>query len=92
MNMDLIEVNNRMFNRYFGLNTHTDGLITTATCTPMTIDKHSRWLGYVQGYLAALNLIDVTVERDYSRPLYQQIYHKHGIVQPTINAFHKEQQ
>lgn len=49
-----------------------------------TIDKHSRWLGYIQGFLAANGLIDVQVERDYTRILYQNIYKKYNIKQETI--------
>lgn len=38
------------------------------------IDKAARWLGYIQGVLAVKKMIDVTEERDFSRPLFQGAY------------------
>lgn len=38
------------------------------------IDKVSRWLGYVQGCLTFVRLIDVGEERDFSRPLFHAAY------------------
>lgn len=32
-------------------------------------DKLNRWLGFIQGILAAVSLIDVDEEREFSRPL-----------------------
>lgn len=32
-------------------------------------DKLNRWLGFIQGVLAHANLINVDIERDYTRPL-----------------------
>lgn len=32
-------------------------------------DKLNRWLGFIQGILAHANLINVDIERDYTRPL-----------------------
>ena len=49
-----------------------------------TIDKHSRWLGYIQGFLSAYGFIDVQEERDYTRGLYQTVYRKYNILQETI--------
>lgn len=37
-------------------------------------DKLSRWLGFVQGVLAAVGLIDVDAERDFSRPYLHAIH------------------
>mgnify|MGYP001014788732 CR=1 FL=1 len=37
-------------------------------------DKMHRWLGFVQGVLAAQGIIDVDVERDYTRPLFHGLY------------------
>ena len=45
-------------------------------------DKVGRWLGFVQGILAAQGLIDVGVERDYSRPLFHAEYVQQGLVIP----------
>lgn len=36
-------------------------------------DKLNRWLGFVQGVLAAQGIIDVDVERDYTRPLFHSL-------------------
>lgn len=52
----------------------------TAIHEPMSIDKASRWLGFVQGVLAARNIIDVDDERDYSR----RLFHEATGEQPTL--------
>lgn len=33
--------------------------------------KMCRWLGFIQGILASKNIISVTIERDFSRPLFK---------------------
>jgi hypothetical protein len=38
------------------------------------IDKAARWLGYIQGVMVMKKHIDVNVERDFSRPLFQAAY------------------
>jgi len=43
-------------------------------------DKMNRWLGFTQGVLATLNLIDVDEERNFTRPLLHSI---HGYVPPS---------
>jgi len=50
----------------------------------MTIDKHSRWLGYIQGILIIKGVLDINEERNYSRHLFQYIYKSNGILQKTI--------
>jgi len=42
----------------------------TAVDSPLTFDKASRWLGFVQGCLAMRGIIDVNEERDCSRGLF----------------------
>lgn len=44
----------------------------TAIKEPMSNDKASRWLGFVQGCLAMRGIIDVDEERHYSRRLFAQ--------------------
>jgi len=43
-------------------------------------DKMNRWLGFIQGVLATLSLIDVDEERNFTRPLLHSI---HGYVPPS---------
>ena len=40
----------------------------------MAEDKANRWLGFVQGVLTVGGLIDVEVERDYTRPLFHALH------------------
>lgn len=40
----------------------------------LPLDKKARWLGYIQGYLAAKGIIDIKEEREFSRPLFTQFY------------------
>ncbi|KPC17300.1 Uncharacterized protein AC499_0502 [Pseudomonas amygdali pv. lachrymans] len=44
-------------------------------------DKLNRWLGFVQGVLAAVRIIDVDEERKFSRPL---LHAFHNQVPPTF--------
>lgn len=39
-------------------------------------DKLNRWLGFVQGVLAATELIDVDTERDFTRPILHSFHEK----------------
>jgi hypothetical protein len=49
-------------------------------------DKLSRWLGYIQGVLAARGIIDVQQERDLSRPLFHAAYSNADVPIPsTLN-------
>ncbi|MCE6958083.1 hypothetical protein LAZ40_03305 [Cereibacter sphaeroides] len=57
----------------------------------LPVDKISRWLGFVQGCLAMRGLIDVDVERDFSRPLFHGAYAALGIgLPPTMEAEPRE--
>lgn len=38
------------------------------------VDKTGRWLGFVQGVLAARGLLDVDTERDRTRPMFHAAY------------------
>jgi len=40
----------------------------------MTVDKASRWLGFVQGCLASRRLLLVDEEREFTRPLFHEVY------------------
>ena len=52
----------------------------TAINEPMSTDKASRWLGFVQGCLAMRGMIDVDDERNYSRSLFHEAVGE----QPTL--------
>lgn len=52
----------------------------TALTEDMEVGKMNRWLGFIQGVLAARQLIDVDTEREHSRPL----FHKAKGHQPTL--------
>lgn len=57
----------------------------------MYIDKHSRWLGYVQGVLTMRGHIRVQEERDFTRPLYHDAYRRMGLERPKILEVYNEQ-
>ncbi len=46
-------------------------------------DKTSRWLGFVQGVLAARGLLDVSVERNITRAWFHQAYKTKGLTPPA---------
>ena len=52
----------------------------------MSIDKSSRFLGFIQGVLCAHGILDVDKERDYTRPLFQEVYKQNNIKQETIEV------
>lgn len=47
------------------------------------LDKMHRWLGFIQGVLAATCVIDVDKEREFTRPLFHAVY---GQVVPTFDS------
>ncbi len=51
----------------------------------LPIDKISRWLGFIQGCLAARQIIDVDEERDFTRPLFHRAYREEGIDVPDVH-------
>ena len=40
----------------------------------MTADKSGRWIGFIQGVMAANGVLDVDAERERTRPIYQKAY------------------
>lgn len=48
----------------------------------LPVDKLSRWLGFVQGVLAARAIISVADEREVSRPLFHSAYRTEGTAMP----------
>lgn len=63
--------------------TNLEFMLTTMLDYPsMPIDKTQRWLGFVQGVLAARGLLDVDAERDRTRPIFHAYYRKIGIQPP----------
>jgi hypothetical protein len=40
----------------------------------MPPDKSGRWIGFIQGVMAANGMLDVDAERDRTRPLYEAAY------------------
>jgi hypothetical protein len=55
-------------------------------CDKFTVDKHSRWLGFVQGILFKDGLLDIETARNTTRPLFQEVYKKYGIAQERIDS------
>ena len=47
------------------------------------LDKTSRWLGYVQGVMAAEGMPSVREERDFSRPMFHAAYAAAGVALPA---------
>jgi hypothetical protein len=92
---DIIKANNILFKRYLDKINIATTLSTKeymlnfceiALKTKMQQDKHSRWLGFLQGVMFSNGLIDIGEERDISRVLFQNIYIKYGIKQDTIEV------
>lgn len=87
---DLNEAHNIMFERYLNLldnsiqvtihieESQIDYLKkmceTMINNDEVSIDKKARWLGFVQGYLYANNIIQIKEEREISRKLFTQFY------------------
>ena len=46
------------------------------------IDKLSRWLGFVQGYIIFTNQSTIDIERGFSRPLFHKAYENENIKIP----------
>jgi len=90
----IIEVNCRLFRRYIKKIRETNHLnddqkahlldfcYTAIRSCDMYVDKHSRWLGYVQGYLYAYNVIDVFEERTHTRGEFHEAYRLIGLPIP----------
>lgn len=48
-------------------------------------DKTSRWIGFIQSELIRFGITSVEDERNFSRPIFQEIYKKFNFNQPTIS-------
>ena len=46
------------------------------------LDKLSRWLGFIQGYVVFTNQTTVEIERNFSRPLFHNAYNAENIKIP----------
>ena len=81
-----------MFKRYKKINTDFESLCTPpkndisglidrgiSDIDVLPIDKLSRWLGFIQGYLIYNKVTSVDAERDFSRPYFHQAYEDSGI-------------
>jgi len=88
----IIEANNILLNRYLNIvndvkkSTPNIELVKKMCIAGVEVvmleDKQSRWLGFVQGVLFSEQLIDINVERNFSRELYHSVYKKLNIDKP----------
>ena len=85
---DIKKVNCVLFNRYLHMCDSVYAICNKVIedADAFTLDKHSRWLGYVQGVLVTEGYTTVAEERDFSRPLFQEVYEKYNIEQDTIGV------
>lgn len=49
----------------------------------LPLDKLNRWVGFIQGVLAVRGLLNVSTERDRTRPLFHAAYREMGIEPPA---------
>ena len=55
------------------------------------LDKLSRWLGFIQGYVVFTNQTTVEIERNFSRPLFHNAYKYENIkIPPTFSSDFKK--
>jgi len=52
----------------------------------ISLDKASRFIGFIQGVLCAFGLIDVDTERNFTRPMFQEYYSEIDIEQSSIEV------
>ena len=50
----------------------------------LPLDKLARWVGFVQGVMAAHGVLDVDVERDRTRALFHQAYGALGVGREAV--------
>ena len=56
-----------------------------------SIDKTSRWIGFIQGVLFMNKILDLSEERDFTRPLYHKAYKDSGLEIPkTVKLYGDE--
>lgn len=48
----------------------------------MTDDKTSRWIGYIQGCLSTVGVLNVEEERDFTRIIFHKAYEEMGMEKP----------
>ena len=54
-------------------------------------DKSSRWIGFVQGVLFSVGLLNVDDEREFTRPLFHEYYCRSGLDIPeSIDVVFKQ--
>ena len=53
-----------------------------ANVSSWPIDKTGRWIGFIQGVLACHQILDVSEERDRTRPLFHAAYAEDGEIIP----------
>ncbi len=85
---EIKEVNCRLFKSYYHRSVSVKNLCKTAIerVDDFTVDKHSRWLGFVQGILYSEGLLDLDETREFTRTLFQEVYVRHGISQEMLSA------
>jgi len=64
---------------------HIEKMLKELPNLNMSIDKSSRFLGFIQGVLCAYGIIDVDQERNETRKLFQKYYKENQITQETID-------
>jgi hypothetical protein len=85
---DIKSVNCILFKEYADLSESAKDMCNTAIvqCKEFTVDKHSRWLGFVQGVLFKEGLLNIELTRNSTRQLFQEVYKKYGITQKRIDV------
>ena len=57
-------------------------------CGTWPVDKSNRWLGYIQGVMTVYKVLNVTEERNFTRPLFHKYYIDTGIYLPdTLDLY-----
>jgi hypothetical protein len=85
---DIKSVNCMLFSEYAGMSESVKDMCNTAIAhfDKFTVDKHSRWLGFVQGVLVKEGLLEIESTRNATRPLFQEVYQKYNITQERIDS------
>jgi hypothetical protein len=88
---DIKSANCILFKEYADLSESVKDMCNTAIvqCNEFTVDKHSRWLGFVQGVLFKEGLLNIELTRNSTRQLFQEVYKKYGITQKRIDIIER---
>jgi hypothetical protein len=83
-NIHIREATHDLLNRYLYDFKLTDNLKLLAeegikNIMKYPLDKLSRWLGFIQGYIIFSGQSTVEIERDFSRPIFHKAYEADGI-------------